>query len=145
MFSNLSSKISPKPAFSAGFKDRQGQRLHNALRHRVLRLLLLQRGQRGPQTGTCTPPRHAHHETKRVCTIVWITFVWKGGVSFLLDPFYRRGRVYKRGNSACLSVITFSFIEYSIIWWSSPCKPYIFWKLIMLATNTALFWPSTTE
>ena len=73
--SNLSSKISPKPAFSAGFKDRQGQRLHNALRHRVLRLLLLQRGQRGPQTGTCTPPRHADHETKRVCTIVLITFV----------------------------------------------------------------------
>ena len=25
------------------------------------------------------------------------------------------------------------------------CKPYIFWKLIMLATSTALFWPSTTE
>ena len=64
--SNLSSKISPKPAFSAGFKDRQGQRLHNALRHRVLRLLLLQRGQRGPQTGACTPSRHADHETKRV-------------------------------------------------------------------------------
>ena len=47
--------------------------------------------------------------------------------------------------SVCLSVITFSFLEYSIIWWSRPCKPYIFWKLIMQATSTALFWPSTTE
>ena len=45
----------------------------------------------------------------------------------------------------CLSVITFSFFEYSIIWWFRPCKPYIFWKLIMLATSTALFWPSNTE
>ena len=58
-----------------------------------------------------------------------------------------------RGNSVCLSVclcvclsvITFSFFEYSMIWWFRPCKPYIFWKLIMLATSTALFWPSTTE
>ena len=74
---------------------------------------------------------------------------------FLLDPFYRRGRVYKRKFclSVCLcdcvsvrlSVITFSYFEYSIIWWSRPCNPYIFWKLIMLATSTALFWPSTTE
>ena len=45
----------------------------------------------------------------------------------------------------CLSVITFSFSIYSIIWWFRPCKPYIFWKLIMLATSTALFWPTTTE
>ena len=58
-----------------------------------------------------------------------------------------------RGNSVCLSVclsvrlsvITFSYFEYSIIWWSRPCNPYIFWKLIMLATSTALFWPSTTK
>ena len=66
---------------------------------------------------------------------------------FLLDLFYRRGRVYKRKFClcGCLSVITFSFYEYSIIWWSRPCKPYIFWKLVMLATSTALFWPSTTE
>ena len=47
--------------------------------------------------------------------------------------------------SVCLPVITFSFFEFSIIWWSRPCKPYIFWKLIMLATSTALFWPITTE
>ena len=71
--------------------------------------------------------------------------------NFLLDPFYRRGRVYKRKFCLCvcgsvdLSVITFSFFEYSMIWWFRPCKPYIFWKLIMLATSTALFWPSTTE
>ena len=58
-----------------------------------------------------------------------------------------------RGNSVCLSVclsvrlsvITFSFFEYSMIWWFRPCKPYIFWKLIMLATSSALFWPSNTE
>ena len=47
--------------------------------------------------------------------------------------------------SVCLSVITVSFFEYSIIWCFTPCKPYIFWKLIMLATSTALFWSSTTE
>ena len=47
--------------------------------------------------------------------------------------------------SVRLSVITFSFFEYSIIWWSRPCKPYIFWQLIVLATSTALFWPSSTE
>ena len=61
---------------------------------------------------------------------------------FLLDPF-------RPGNSAfgfvCLSVITFSFSEYWIIWWFSPCKPYIFWKHITLATSNALFWPSTTN
>ena len=57
-----------------------------------------------------------------------------------------------RGNSVCLSVclwiylsvITFSFSIYSIIWCSRRCKPFIFWKLIMLATSIALFWPSTT-
>ena len=70
---------------------------------------------------------------------------------FLLDPFYRRGRVYKRKFclSVCLSVrlsvITFSYFEYSIIWWSRPCNPYILWKLIMLATSTVLFCPSTTK
>ena len=46
-------------------------------------------------------------------------------LAFLLDPFYRRGRVYKRKfcGSVCLwvclsvdlSVITFSFFEYSMI------------------------------
>ena len=66
---------------------------------------------------------------------------------FLLDPFYRRGRVYKRKFclSVCVSVITVSFFEYSIIRCFIPCTPYIFWKLIMLATSTALFWSSTTE
>ena len=47
--------------------------------------------------------------------------------------------------SVDLSVITFSFFKYSMIWWFRPCRPYIFWKLIMLATSTALFWPSNTE
>ena len=54
-----------------------------------------------------------------------------------------------RGNSVCLcvclSVITFSFYKYSIIWWSRPCKPCIFWKFVMLATSAILFWPSNTE
>ena len=45
----------------------------------------------------------------------------------------------------CLYIITFSFFKYWIIWWSRPCKPYIFWKHITLATSTALFWPSTTK
>ena len=39
----------------------------------------------------------------------------------------------------------FSFSEYSIIWWFRPCKLYIFWKHITLATSIALFWPSTTK
>ena len=43
------------------------------------------------------------------------------------------------------SVITFSFSEYWIIWWFTPCIPYIFWKHITLATSNALFWPSTTK
>ena len=47
--------------------------------------------------------------------------------------------------SVCLSVITFSFFEYSMIWWFRPCKPFIFWKLIMLATSTTLFWSSTNK
>ena len=47
--------------------------------------------------------------------------------------------------SVRLSVITFSFYEYSIIWWFTLCKPYILWKFIMLATSPTLFWPSTTE
>ena len=49
--------------------------------------------------------------------------------------------------SICLSVITFSFFEYSMIWWFRPwpCKLYIFWKLILLEPITALFWPSTAE
>ena len=36
------------------------------------------------------------------------------GMIFLLDPFYRRGRVYKRKFCVCvcLSVITFTFFEY---------------------------------
>ena len=87
---------------------------------------------------------------KQLKVVFW-DFKWiKKGVkiaTFLLAPFYRRGRVYKRKFclSVCLSVITFSFFEYSMIWWFRPCKPYIFWKLIMLATSTALFWPSNTE
>ena len=39
----------------------------------------------------------------------------------------------------------FPFSEYSIIWWFRPCKLYIFWKHITLATRIALFWPSTTK
>ena len=72
--SNLSSKISPKPAFSAGFKDRQGQRLHNALWHRVLWLLLLQRGQWGAQTCTGTPSRHADHAAEGVKCRLFVKF-----------------------------------------------------------------------
>ena len=70
---------------------------------------------------------------------------------FLLDPFHRRGRVLDRKFClsvclcVCLSVITFSFSEYWRVWWFTPCKPYIFWKHITLATTTALFWPSTTK
>ena len=70
---------------------------------------------------------------------------------FFLDPFHRRGRVFDRKFSLSiylfihLSIITFSFIENSIIWCFRSCKPYIFWKHITLATSTALFWPSTTK
>ena len=70
---------------------------------------------------------------------------------FLLDPFYRRGRVYNRKFcvSVCLSVdlsvITFSFSDYWIIGWLTSCKPNIFWKHITLATSTALFWSSISK
>ena len=98
------------------------------------------------------------------CTAVWWPELFFLGASFvhknmfLLDPFYRMGSsLQEEILSVCLcvclsvclsvrlSVITFSYFEHSIIWWSRPCNPYIFWKLVMLATSTALFWPSTTE
>ena len=65
----------------------------------------------------------------------------------LFWPAKTEGVESTRGNSVCvcLSVITFSLFEYSIIWWFRPCNPYIFWKLIMLASSTAPFWPRTTE
>ena len=49
-----------------GFKDWQGQRLYDALRHWVFWLLLLQRGERGTQACACPPPRHANHASERV-------------------------------------------------------------------------------
>ena len=61
------------------------------------------------------------------------------------------GRVLDRKFCLCvclcvrLSVNTFSFSDYWIIWWFTACKPYIFWKHITLVTSTALFWPSTTK
>ena len=69
---------------------------------------------------------------------------------FFTRPLLQKGsslqeEILSVGLCVCLSVITFSFFEYSIIWRFRPCKPYIFWKLIMLASSTALFWPSTTE
>ena len=42
-----------------------------------------------------------------------------------------------RGNSVCLSIITLSFF----FWWFWPCKPYIFWKHITLATSTTKYRP----
>ena len=76
--------------------------------------------------------------------------VWCSGWCIFTRPLLQKGsslqeEILSVCLSVCLSVITFSFFEYSIIWWLRPCKPYFFWKLIMLATSTALFWPSTTE
>ena len=73
---------------------------------------------------------------------------WLYWVTFLIDPFQRRDRVidWKVCLSVCLSVPHhFSLSEYWIIWWFTPCKPYIFWKHITLATSTALFRPSITK
>ena len=86
-----------------------------------------------------------HHSNPRsYCFSRWFDFS---------SPPSTEGVESTRGNSVCLSVclsvrlsvITFSFFEYSIIWWSRPCKPNIFWQLIVLVTSTALFWPSSTE
>ena len=79
------------------------------------------------------------------------------GLTFrlLVSFFYTRPLLQKRSSIqeeilfvcpfVCLSVITFSFFDYSMIWWFRPCKQYIFWKLILLEPITALFWPSTAE
>ena len=69
-------------------------------------------------------------------------------VTFLIDPFQRRDRVidWKVCLSVCLSVPHhFSLSEYWIIWWFTPCKPYIFLTYITLPTTSALFWPSTNQ
>ena len=83
------------------------------------------------------------------------------------SPFYIMGRAYKRKAclSICLSVSTFSFFEYSIIWWFRPCKPCsdpvpLYTDLVpqisnqclplltrynQVPTGTALYWPSTAK
>ena len=73
---------------------------------------------------------------------------WLYWITFSIDHFQRRDRVidWKVCLSVCLSVPHhFSLSEYWIIWWFTPCKPYIFWKHITLATSTALFRPSITK
>ena len=66
MISSISSWPMSSSPSTSGFEDWQGQWLHDALWHRVLWLLLLQRGQRGAKACTCPPPRHANHASERV-------------------------------------------------------------------------------